>query len=187
MRVLLIDFYDSFTYNLAHYLESMGLELTVCRYDKLSAQLVHASDAFILSPGPGLPHEKKGLQELLTEFIGKKPILGVCLGMQALVEHMGGALENQCEVKHGVSEKINIHHHEGLFKHLPTEIEVGLYHSWKVACPPDWISATSQKGVVMAIERPKLQVYGVQFHPESVMTPMGKEILHNFIQIVRHA
>ena len=187
MRVLLIDFYDSFTYNLAHYLESMNLQLTVCRYDALSTQLLETSAAFILSPGPGLPREKKGLEELLSEFIGKKPILGVCLGMQALVEHMGGTLENQNEVKHGVAEKINIQHHQGLFKHLPAQIEVGLYHSWKVVCPQDWISATSQSGVPMAIERPELQVYGVQFHPESVMTPMGKEILRNFIQIVRHA
>jgi anthranilate synthase component 2 len=100
---------------------------------------------------------------------------------------MGGTLENQSEVKHGVSEKINIQDHQGLFKHLPTQIEVGLYHSWKVVCPQDWISATSPIGVPMAIERPELQVYGVQFHPESVMTPMGKEILRNFIQIVRHA
>ena len=187
MRVLLIDFYDSFTYNLAHYLESMDLELTVCRYDALSVQMLKASDAFILSPGPGLPREKQGLEELLIAFMGKKPILGVCLGMQALVEHMGGTLENQSAVKHGVSEKINIQHHEGLFKQMPTQIEVGLYHSWKVICPTEWISAESQSGVPMAIERPELQVYGVQFHPESVMTPMGKEILRNFIQIVRHA
>ena len=165
----------------------MDLELTVCRHDALSAQLLQTSDALILSPGPGLPYEKEGLQELLTDFMGKKPILGVCLGMQALVEHMGGTLENQSAVKHGVSEKVNIQHHEGLFKHLPTQIEVGLYHSWKVVCPQDWISASSLSGVPMAIERPELRVYGVQFHPESVMTPTGKEILRNFIQIVRHA
>lgn len=165
----------------------MELQLTVCRYDALNAQLLQTYDAFILSPGPGLPREKKGFQELLTEFMGKKPILGVCLGMQALVEYMGGTLENQSAVKHGVSEKINIQHHDGLFKHLPMEIEVGLYHSWKVVCPQDWISAKSQSGVPMAIERPELQVYGVQFHPESVMTPMGKEILRNFIQIVCQA
>lgn len=187
MRVLLIDFYDSFTYNLAHYLESMDLELTVCRYDKLHPHLLQSANAFILSPGPGLPREKQGLEELLSDFIGQKPILGVCLGMQALVEHLGGTLENQREVKHGVSEKINIQHHNGLFKQLPTQIEVGLYHSWKVVCPLDWISATSPSGVPMAFERPEIQVYGVQFHPESVMTPLGKEILRNFIEIVRHA
>lgn len=183
----MIDFYDSFTYNLAHYLESMELQLTVCRYDALNAQLLQSYDAFILSPGPGLPSEKMGLHELLTKFIGKKPILGVCLGMQALVEYLGGALENQSEVKHGVSEKINIQQHQGLFKHLPLEIEVGLYHSWKVVCPEDWISAKSQSGVPMAFERPELLVYGVQFHPESVMTPLGIEILRNFIHIAQRA
>ena len=141
MRVLLIDFYDSFTYNLAHYLESMELKLTVVRHDQLSREIVGQANAIVLSPGPGLPSEKEGLAALLQEFVGKKPILGVCLGMQALVEHLGGTLENQSEVRHGVSEKINIQHHQGLFKHLPTQIEVGLYHSWKVVCPPDWISA----------------------------------------------
>ena len=187
MRVLLIDFYDSFTYNLAHYLEAMELKLTVVRHDQLSREIVGQANAIVLSPGPGLPSEKEGLAALLQEFVGKKPILGVCLGMQALVEHLGGTLENQSEVRHGVSEKINIRHHNGLFKHLPIQMEVGLYHSWKVVCPPEWISATSQSGVPMAIECPELQVYGVQFHPESVMTLMGKEILRNFIQIVRHA
>ena len=187
MRVLLIDFYDSFTYNLAHYLEAMELKLTVVRHDQLSREIVGQANAIVLSPGPGLPSEKEGLAALLQEFVGKKPILGVCLGMQALVEHLGGTLENQSAVKHGVSEKINIRHHNGLFKHLPIQIEVGLYHSWKVVCPPEWISATSQSGVPMAIECPELKVYGVQFHPESVMTPMGKEILRNFIQIVRDA
>lgn len=187
MRVLLIDFYDSFTYNLAHYLEAMELKLTVVRHDQLSREIVGQANAIVLSPGPGLPSEKEGLAALLQEFVGKKPILGVCLGMQALVEHLGGTLENQSEVRHGVSEKINIQHHQGLFKHLPTQIEVGLYHSWKVVCPPDWISAKSQSGVPMAFERPELKVYGVQFHPESVLTPLGKEILRNFIQIAQHA
>jgi anthranilate synthase component 2 len=183
----LIDFYDSFTYNLAHYLEAMELQLTVVRHDQLLPETLQMADAIVLSPGPGLPSEKEGLRNILQAFVGKKPILGVCLGMQALVEHMGGTLENQSEVKHGVSEKVNIQHHQGLFKHLPAHIEVGLYHSWKVVCPQDWISATSPSGVPMAIERPELQVYGVQFHPESVLTPLGKEILRNFIEIVRHA
>ena len=165
----------------------MDLQLTVCRYDALSIQMLENSAAIILSPGPGLPREKQGLEQLLTTFIGKKPILGVCLGMQALAEHMGGTLENQSEVKHGVSEKINIQRHKGLFKQMPTQIEVGLYHSWRVVCQKEWISAESQSGIPMAIERPELKVYGVQFHPESVMTPMGKEILRNFIQIVHHA
>jgi anthranilate synthase component 2 len=187
VRVLLIDFYDSFTYNLAHYLEAMELQLTVVRHDQLLPETLQMADAIVLSPGPGLPSEKEGLRNILQAFVGQKPILGVCLGMQALVEYLGGTLINQTQVKHGVSEKINISNGEGLFRHLPKEIEVGLYHSWMVRCPESWISAKSLSGVPMAFERPELKVYGVQFHPESVLTPLGKEILRNFIEIVRHA
>ncbi len=187
MRVLLIDFYDSFTYNLAHYLEAMDLQLTVRRYDQLTPKNFQEADAIVLSPGPGLPSEKEGLSAILNALIGRKPILGVCLGMQALVEHLGGTLSNQAQVKHGVSEKINILNSAGLFRHLPIEIEVGLYHSWKVSCPENWITASSLSGVPMAFERPDLMLFGVQFHPESVMTPFGKQILHNFIQIAQHA
>lgn len=186
MRVLLIDFYDSFTYNLAHYLESLVVELSVLRHDAIEAtDLVHF-DAFILSPGPGLPQEKAGLFAFLEQFVGQKPILGVCLGMQALAEFLGATLENQQSVKHGVAEEIEIIHQNGLFSSLPKEIEVGLYHSWKVNCPAHWVSAKSKSGVNMAIELPEKKVYGVQFHPESIMTPLGKEILQNFIQIARH-
>jgi anthranilate synthase component 2 len=187
VRVLLIDFYDSFTFNLAHYLEAMDLQLSVVRYDQFSQETLLAADAIILSPGPGLPSEKEGLQALLQRYVGKKPILGVCLGMQALVEHLGGNLINQTQVKHGVQETIDIQDHNGLFRNLPPLIEVGLYHSWMVSCPENWITAKSLSDVPMAIERPDIKVYGVQFHPESVLTPLGKEILHNFIQIVRHA
>jgi anthranilate synthase/aminodeoxychorismate synthase-like glutamine amidotransferase len=186
VRVLLIDFYDSFTYNLAHYLEAIAVELSVIRYDDLRDTALEHFDAFILSPGPGLPEEKEGLFDFLGQQVGHKPILGVCLGMQALSQFMGAKLENQHKVKHGVAELITISKHDGLFKNLPAQIHVGLYHSWKVACPEDWISAKSETGVVMAIECPELKVYGVQFHPESVMTPMGKDILRNFIQIVQH-
>jgi anthranilate synthase component 2 len=187
VRVLLIDFYDSFTYNLAHYLEAMELQLTVVRYDQLLTETLQEANAIVLSPGPGLPSEKEGLSAILQAYVGQKPMLGVCLGMQALVEYLGGTLINQAQVKHGVSEKINILKMEGLFRHLPMEMEVGLYHSWKVSCPESWISAKSLSGVPMAFERPELKVYGVQFHPESVLTPLGKEILRNFIEIVRYA
>ena len=187
MRVLLIDFYDSFTFNLAHYLEAMDLQLSVVRYDQLSQETLLAADAIILSPGPGLPNEKAGLSALLDQFVGRTPILGVCLGMQALVEHLGGSLMNQVQVKHGVQETIDIMDHTGLFQGLPKLMEVGLYHSWKVVCPENWLTAHTEAGVPMALERPEMKVYGVQFHPESVLTPLGKEILRNFIQIVQHA
>jgi len=187
VRVLLIDFYDSFTFNLAHYLEAMDLQLSVVRYDQLSQETLLAADAIILSPGPGLPNEKAGLSALLDQFVGRTPILGVCLGMQALVEHLGGSLMNQAQVKHGVQETIDIMDHTGLFQGLPKRMEVGLYHSWKVVCPENWLTAHTEAGVPMALERPEMKVYGVQFHPESVLTPLGKEILRNFIQIVQYA
>jgi anthranilate synthase component 2 len=186
VKVLLIDFYDSFTFNLAHYLEGMDLQLEVLRYDALTERALQSADAFILSPGPGLPSEKSGLNSFLETWVTKKPILGVCLGMQALVEHLGGSLVNQLQVKHGVQERIEITKQVGLFQALPTQLHVGLYHSWKVNCPSAWISAKSAEGVPMAIELPELKVYGVQFHPESVMTPYGKEILRNFIKIAQH-
>jgi len=186
VRVLLIDFYDSFTYNLAHYLEALELDLKVVRYDQLSEFPFHEVDAIVLSPGPGLPNEKIGLNALLNALIGKKPILGVCLGMQALVEFLGGKLINQAIVKHGVQESIEISNQNGLFTKLPSCIQVGLYHSWMVSCPESWITARSLAGVPMAFERSDLKLYGVQFHPESVLTPFGREILSNFIQIVQH-
>lgn len=184
--MLLIDFYDSFTYNLAHYLESLEVELSVLRYDAIDSTALFHFDAFVLSPGPGLPQEKEGLVAFLEQYVGQKPILGVCLGMQAIAEYLGATLENQQVVKHGVSESIQIIHQNGLFSNLPNEIEVGLYHSWKVNCPVNWVSAKSKSGVNMAIEIPEKKLYAVQFHPESVMTPLGKEILQNFIQIARH-
>jgi anthranilate synthase component 2 len=186
VKVLLIDFYDSFTYNLVHYLEVLEVDLCTKRYDQIEPSDFFNLAAIVLSPGPGLPSEKQGLSEILTRNVGKLPIFGVCLGMQALVEHMGGSLENQKKVKHGVQETILLRSHQGLFSKLPQQIEVGLYHSWRVVCPNAWITASSQSGVPMAIERPEMMVYGVQFHPESIMTPEGKAILRNFMEIVRH-
>jgi anthranilate synthase/aminodeoxychorismate synthase-like glutamine amidotransferase len=181
----LIDFYDSFTYNLVHYLEALDVDLCTKRYDQIEPLDFLNITAIVLSPGPGLPAEKQGLAEILAQNVGKLPILGVCLGMQALVEHMGGYLENQQQVKHGVQETILLKSRQGLFSKLPEQIQVGLYHSWRVVCPNAWITASSQSGVPMAIERPEMMVYGVQFHPESIMTPEGKAILRNFMEIVR--
>jgi anthranilate synthase component 2 len=185
VRVLLIDFYDSFTFNLAHYLEALEVELLTKRYDQISAADFSQINAIILSPGPGLPHEKEGLADILDRFVGKIPILGVCLGMQALVTHLGGTLQNQKKVKHGVAESIDIQGKSILFKDLPTQIEVGLYHSWQVCCPQTWITASSKSGIPMAIELPEKKVYAVQFHPESIMTPDGKVILKNFLHICK--
>lgn len=183
MRVLLIDFYDSFTYNLAHYLEALDVALLVKRYDQIKPEDFTNLDGIVLSPGPGMPHEKEGLSEILEQNLGKLPILGVCLGMQALAEHLGGTLKNQSKVKHGVAELIDIQSKTLLFKGLSNQIQVGLYHSWQVCCPDNWITARTQSGIPMAIELPHQKVFGVQFHPESIMTPDGMQILKNFLHI----
>ncbi|MFZ9586231.1 MAG: anthranilate synthase component II [Crocinitomicaceae bacterium] len=187
MKVVLVDFYDSFTFNLSHYFEQLDAEVTVIRYDYLNVTDLHAYDAIVLSPGPGLPEEKKNLRELLDEFVGKKPILGVCLGFQAIAVHLGGRLENQQEVKHGVQGTLHVKNHDGLFLGLPDSFLVGLYHSWKVVkLPAQFESAFLDNGVLMALEDPSKRLYGVQFHPESILTEYGLDLLRNFLHQIKH-
>lgn len=185
-RILLIDNYDSFTYNLFHYLESLGVEAEVVLNDKMSAVEPDSYDALVLSPGPGLPEEAGDLMKIIESYAGMKPILGVCLGMQALALYSGGELYNQKVVKHGIQEKIHLEKSD-LFNGLPPEIEVGLYHSWAVKEGNGnfRITARSSNGTVMALENTNLNWYGVQFHPESVMTPDGKKILMNFVSLIK--
>jgi anthranilate synthase component 2 len=186
VKVVLVDFYDSFTFNLVHYLEQLDAEVTVIRHDYLNLAEINSYDAIVLSPGPGLPNEKVNLQALLQEFVGVKPILGVCLGMQALAEHIGGTLVNQEWVKHGVQESMHVSDHSGLFEGLPSDYLVGLYHSWKVVdVPESWQTSHLENGVLMSLEVPDQQLYAVQFHPESILTEHGLSLLSNFIQTVK--
>ena len=186
MKVVLVDFYDSFTFNLSHYLEQLNVEVTVIRHDYLNLAEINEYDAVVLSPGPGLPKEKHNLMELLSMYVGKKPILGVCLGMQAIALHLGASLENQQEVKHGVQGKLIVKDHSGLFKGLSNEFLVGLYHSWKVMNVPEtWQTSKLDNGVLMSIEVPSQLLYAVQFHPESILTEQGLPLLSNFIQTLK--
>ena len=186
MKVVLVDFYDSFTFNLSHYLEQLNVEVTVIRHDYLNLAEINRYDAVVLSPGPGLPKEKENLMELLSMYVGKKPILGVCLGMQAIALHLGASLENQQEVKHGVQGKLIVKDDAGLFQGLPAEFLVGLYHSWKVVgVPESWQTSHLENGVFMSIEVPSQLLYAVQFHPESILTEHGLSLLSNFIQTVK--
>lgn len=182
-RILLLDNYDSFTYNLKHYLEELDCVVDVFfNDDKLPEVSVY--DKIILSPGPGLPKSSGQLIEIIQKFKGQIPILGVCLGMQAIGEVLGGDMYNQQEVKHGVQEKITVENGSPLFKGLANQIEVGLYHSWAINEEGEYkVTGKSLKGVIMAIENNEQKLYGVQFHPESIMTPKGKKILENFIGI----
>jgi anthranilate synthase component 2 len=181
-----VDFYDSFTFNLSHYLEQLNVEVTVIRHDYLNLAEINLYDAVVLSPGPGLPTEKENLMELLSMYVGKKPILGVCLGMQAIALHLGGSLENQQEVKHGVQGKLIVKDDAGLFQGLPAEFLVGLYHSWKVVgVPESGQTSHLENGVLMSLEVPDQLLYAVQFHPESILTEHGLSLLSNFIQTVK--
>ena len=185
IKVLVIDNYDSFTYNLVHYLEDLNCQVTVLRNDKLTLQDVQPFDKIVLSPGPGIPDEAGLLKAIIKKYAPTKSILGVCLGQQAIGEVFGGTLINLNDVYHGVATNITISKNdETLYKGLHKSIEVGRYHSWVVDPDlPDSLEATShdQNGQVMSLRHKTYDVKGVQYHPESVLTPNGKKILENWV------
>lgn len=184
-KVLVIDNYDSFTYNLVHYLEDLDCDVTVYRNDKLKLEDVEPFDKIVLSPGPGIPDEAGLLKVIIEKYAASKSILGVCLGQQAIGEVFGGTLVNLDEVYHGVATKVEISvDDEPIFKDLEKNIEVGRYHSWVVnANLPESLEATSfdENGQVMSLRHKEFDVKGVQYHPESVLTPDGKKILENWV------
>lgn len=185
MNITIIDNYDSFTYNLSHLIKELGATVTVLRNDRFKLDELEACDRILLSPGPGIPEEAGLLMEVIRHYAGKKPILGVCLGEQAIGEVFGGRLAHLSQVYHGVQSRISIVADDPLFKGLPHETEVGRYHSWTVdteglpKCLE--ITALSPEGHIMALRHKTLNVRGVQFHPESVLTPLGKKMLDNWI------
>ncbi|MGB5460467.1 MAG: aminodeoxychorismate/anthranilate synthase component II [Eudoraea sp.] len=184
-KILVIDNYDSFTYNLVHYLEDLGCEVVVKRNDQLKLEEVDDFEKIVLSPGPGIPDEAGLLKEIIAKYAPTKSILGVCLGQQAIGEVFGGKLINLDEVYHGVATKIILENGEPLFEGLPRELVVGRYHSWVVDPQlPDVLEATSfdENGQLMSIRHKTYDVCAVQFHPESVLTPQGKEILKNWLR-----
>ena len=184
-KVLVIDNYDSFTYNLVHYLEDLDCDVTVKRNDKLRIEDADAFDKIVLSPGPGIPDEAGLLKQIIKVYAPFKSILGVCLGQQAICEVFGGSLENLDDVYHGVATHITVSvEDETLFKGLDRTFEVGRYHSWVVnANLPDCLEATSfdENGQIMSLRHKIYDVKGVQYHPESVLTPNGKKMLENWV------
>ncbi|WP_290697868.1 aminodeoxychorismate/anthranilate synthase component II [Lacinutrix sp.] len=186
MKVLVIDNYDSFTYNLVHYLEDLNCDVTVKRNDKLTLEEVDAFEKIVLSPGPGIPDEAGLLKAIIKQYAPTKSILGVCLGQQAIGEVFGGKLINLDTVFHGVATKVNITvNDEALFNNMNKTIEVGRYHSWVVDPNlPEQLEATSfdENEQVMSLRHKVYDVRGVQYHPESVLTPNGKQILENWIK-----
>ncbi len=182
--ILIIDNYDSFTYNLVHYLEDLGCEVVVKRNDQLTLEEVAAFDKIVLSPGPGIPDEAGLLKEIIATYAPTKSIFGVCLGQQAIAEVFGGSLINLEEVYHGIATPITITKEDILFKDIPSTIAVGRYHSWVVAPElPAVLEATSfdENGQVMSLRHTEYDVRAVQFHPESVLTPEGKQLLENWV------
>ena len=183
-KILVIDNYDSFTYNLVHYLEELGCEVIVIRNDQLTLEEVDAFDKIVLSPGPGIPDEAGLLKQIIEKYAPTKSIFGVCLGQQAIAEIFGGSLINLDEVYHGIATKINITKEDVLFVGITNEIEVGRYHSWVVNPNlPDSLEATSvdENGQIMSLRHKTYDVRAVQFHPESVLTPQGKKMLENWL------
>lgn len=184
-KVLMIDNYDSFTYNLVHYLEDLDCEVVVKRNDQLTLEEVAPFDEIVLSPGPGIPDEAGLLKPIIEKYASTKRIFGVCLGQQAIGEVFGGSLVNLDQVYHGIATKIEITEEDYIFQDIPKKIEVGRYHSWVVHPDlPETLEATSfdENGQVMSLRHKEYDVRAVQFHPESVLTPHGKQILKNWLK-----
>ena len=185
-RIIIIDNYDSFTYNLSHLVKELGADVTVVRNDQFSLDDIEVFDKIILSPGPGIPSEAGLLLDVIRHYAGKKPILGVCLGHQAIGEVFGAKLENLSEVFHGVATPCRIVADDLLFQGLPDELTVGRYHSWVVSREnfPECleVTAVSNEGQIMALRHREYDVRGIQFHPESVLTPEGKEMISNWLK-----
>lgn len=191
-RILVFDNYDSFTYNLVHLVQKItGTPVAVHRNDQLPLEKVNEYDKIILSPGPGIPEEAGLLLPLIKEYAASKSILGVCLGHQAIGQAFGGSLINLTSVFHGIATPIAIKNidnkkEDGVLNNLPSTIEVGRYHSWVVSkenLPQTLeITAEDESGMIMGLQHKTYDVQGVQFHPESVLTPMGEAILKNWLR-----
>lgn len=186
MNILVIDNYDSFTFNLVHYLEELDCTVSVKRNDQFELEEVDAYDKIVLSPGPGIPDEAGLLKAVIEKYAKSIPMLGVCLGHQAIAEVFGGTLTNLATVFHGVASEMTVVKDDAIFEGLPNRFDVGRYHSWVVnkPLPKGFILlAEEENGQVMAFKHEKYPVYGVQFHPESVLTPHGKQLLKNWIAL----
>lgn len=195
MKIAMIDNYDSFTYNLVHLVRELGVEVTVFRNDRFELPQLESFDKIMLSPGPGIPCEAGKLLDVIRTYSGVKPILGICLGEQAIGEAFGGTLTNLSEVFHGVQTPARVRYFPNeetgecdvLFRGIDRDIMVGRYHSWVVDAEtlPDCLEVTcvSDEGQIMALRHKEYNVRGIQFHPESVLTPEGKQMIKNWIEL----
>lgn len=186
MKIAVIDNYDSFVHNLVRYVrETVTGEVRVMRNDRADLSYLDACDAIVLSPGPGIPSEAGDLMKIIERYVDKKKMLGVCLGHQALAEHFGMSLEPALPIHHGKSSEISLNE-SVLFSGLPKQLQVGRYHSWRVRSQHTSAMqtiATGPQNDIMALQHETLPIYGVQFHPESILTPQGRNIIQNWINL----
>lgn len=189
MKVFIVDNYDSFTYNIVEALREIGqFDITVQRNDQIDYDALEMSDALILSPGPGIPEEAGDLLDIIRNYSGKKKMLGICLGQQAIAEAMGGKIHNLSQVFHGVSTSMQVvDTTDPVFKDIPEVFEAGRYHSWAITgdtLPENLkVTAIDGSGEIMAVRHNTLPLFGVQFHPESVLTPHGTQMIKNFLAV----
>lgn len=186
MKILVLDNYDSFVYNLVHYIRQLGFtDVDVFRNDKIALEDVAKYDKILLSPGPGIPEEAGIMLDLIKQYGASKSIMGVCLGHQAIAEAFGSALENMEEVLHGVGNKMEVVADDVIYNGLPTDFEVGRYHSWQVKKDSLGdtfkLTAVDENGNVMSMRHNSLDIVGVQYHPESVLTEHGLKIVENWL------
>ena len=185
IKTIIIDNYDSFTYNLSHLLKELGADVTVVRNDKFRIEDLEQYDKIVLSPGPGIPSEAGLMPQVIKAYAGRKPILGICLGHQAIGEAFGAKLLNIGNVVHGVATPAHLTAEDYIFKGLPSDLEVGRYHSWVVDDNglPECLEVTgrSDDGYIMSMRHREFDIRGIQYHPESVLTPKGKEIINNWL------
>ena len=187
MKIVIIDNYDSFTYNLSHLVKELGADVTVFRIDKFLLNEIEQYDKIILSPGPGIPSEAGLLLDVIRTYRGRKPMLGVCLGHQAIGEVFGARLTNLSTVYHGVATEGTQYGNDPIFRGMPKRIIMGRYHSWVVDSTslPECLEVTamSDDGYIMALRHRHYDIHGIQFHPESVLTPEGRQIVKNWLEL----
>lgn len=187
MKILVFDNYDSFTYNLVQMIKELSTaQVDVYRNDEIALEAVKGYDKILLSPGPGIPSESGLLLPLIKEYAASKSIFGVCLGQQAIGEAFGGSLSNLSKVYHGIATPVHITKSSSLFEGLPNSFQVGRYHSWVVNendLPADlMVTSKDEDGYIMSLEHKQYDVKGVQYHPESVLTPDGATIISNWLK-----
>lgn len=190
MNILVIDNYDSFTFNLVYILRQESLVVDVYRNDQINPEQCLDYDGIVLSPGPGIPIDAGNLTSIIATCAGKVPMFGVCLGHQAIAEYLGGTLNIMNHVYHGVQSTITLSNSSTeLFKNIPQSFQAGRYHSWDIVATEDnknfEITAIAEDNSIMGIQNPKLKLFGIQFHPESILTPKGEIIIQNFLSICK--